>query len=218
MMTQHRQLWRRHAALLTPHLTLAHPLSLQYCILTRLSTSCFGIDEFFGYDLDGSLDSGLTGQLMPYGGIRHRVKDGATLWKPHVNRQSLVFNPAGVSRHAVVKGPSVKPARRRAQVSRCCAKCRVVRIIRLPPEHIRTRFARLRKVLRRGLISHQLKNSHSESVIHARRSIARTQVDCLLSSFVPVHSSTMQNTRACILFVRFEIRGHRDLSPRTAFR
>ena len=176
-------------------------------------TPCFDIDDFFRYDLDGGLDSGLTGQLMPYGEICHRVKDGANLWKPHVNRQSLGFNPAGVSRHAVVKGPSVKPARRRAQVSRCCAKCRVVRILRLPPEHIRTRFARLRKLLRRGLISHQLKNSYSESVIHARRSIARTRVDCLLSSFVPVHCSTMQNTQACILFVRSEI----GLS-RTAFR
>jgi hypothetical protein len=181
-------------------------------------TPCFDIDDFFRYDLDGGLDSGLTGQLMPYGGICHRVKDGANLWKPHVNRQSLVFNPAGVSRHAVVKGPSVKPARRRAQVSRCCAKCRVVRILRLPPEHIRTRFARLRKLLRRGLISHQLKNSYSESVIHARRSIARTRVDCLLSSFVPVHCSTMQNTQACILFVRSGIGGNRYLPSRTALR
>ena len=93
------------------HLTHPHPHPHQtstYSILTRLFENkvvpwplglplhhALVLTNSFGYgcDLDGSLDSGLTGQLMPYVGICHRVKDGANLWKTHVNRESFVFNP-----------------------------------------------------------------------------------------------------------------------------
>jgi hypothetical protein len=103
-----------------------YPLGLKKVTLTP----CSSIDDFFCCGFDGGLDSGLTGQFMPYRhSVGERCCDGAkfcSLLSP--NQQASRDTPWR-------RVPSFKPVRRRERFSRCRAKIRVTKVLRLPPEH-----------------------------------------------------------------------------------
>ena len=140
-------------------------------------TSCFGIDEFFRlrlrsrWQLRLGLDRAthaVCGNLPPRQGWSQSLENP---------RQSGVFciQPSSVSRHAVVMSPLVKPVRRRHTFLGVVPNVESSGSYGCP-QSIREHNPGIRKVLRRGLIWHQLESSYSESPIYACRSMARTEV------------------------------------------
>jgi hypothetical protein len=122
-----------------------YPFGLKEVALTPR----FGTDDLFCCGLDGGLDSGLTGQFIPYGGYRHSIGER---WSQV--RQPLISKPAGVSQHAVVKCLLVQASSPPCTVlSKSCQISGRQNSAVAPRAYCtRARFSGSCKAIRRGLI------------------------------------------------------------------